>query len=201
MSTSLTKDADNAIKDVDEFGRKIPKYMQRSKMDKILKGHVATMIILCFVFTDVVAVAGETMIASVCRYKDPRTDYNAWDDHIDHTEEALSALSLTMLSLLLGYQVVLVIGLGPKEYFSDYNGPLDFIIILLSIIFDLTIPEDGIAFIAIALLWRCVRVFHGLYCEIEEFSDNEEESQRLIEKLKGTLKAHNIPLPKLNDTP
>ena len=68
-----------------------------------------------------------------------------------------------MLSLLLGYQVVLVIGLGPKEYFSDYNGPLDFIIILLSIIFDLTIPEDGVAFIAIALLWRCVRVFHGMH--------------------------------------
>ena len=94
---------------------------------------------------------------------DPRTDYAGWNDHIDHTEDALSALSLTMLCLLLAYQLVLLIGLGYKEYFADYNGPLDFIIILLSIIFDLTIPEEGVAFIAIALLWRCVRVFHGEY--------------------------------------
>jgi hypothetical protein len=194
--SSLQKDVD---KDEQEFERALPKYMQRSKMDKMLKGHIATMIVLCFVFTDVVAVAGETMISSVCRYKDPRTDYAGWTDHIDHTEDALSALSLTMLCLLLGYQVVLLIGLGYKEYFADYNGPLDFIIILLSIIFDLTIPEEGVAFIAIALLWRCVRVFHGLYCEIEEFSDSEEMSQRIIEKLRGTLKAHNIPIPKMKD--
>ena len=69
-----------------------------------------------------------------------------------------------MLVLLLFYQVVLIFGLGFKEYFSDYNGPLDFVIILVSIIADLTIPEDGsIAFIAIALFWRCVRVFHGIF--------------------------------------
>ena len=64
--SSFEKDVD---KDEQEFERALPKYMQRSKMDKMLKGHVATMIVLCFVFTDVVAVAGETMISSVCRYK------------------------------------------------------------------------------------------------------------------------------------
>ena len=95
---------------------------------------------------------------------DPRIDYNGWDDHIEHVETALGSLSLTMLCLLLFYQVVLIFGLGFKEYFSDYNGPLDFVIISLSIIADLTIPEDGsIAFIAIALFWRCVRVFHGTF--------------------------------------
>ncbi len=66
---SITKDVDNVQKDVDEFGRKIPSYMKRSPMDKMLKGHIATMFILAFVFTDVVAVCGETMISSVCRYK------------------------------------------------------------------------------------------------------------------------------------
>ena len=71
---SIQKDVDSTVKDVDEFGRKIPKYMQRTPMDKFLKGHVATMIILAFVFTDVVAVCGETMISSVCRYKGTRSD-------------------------------------------------------------------------------------------------------------------------------
>ncbi len=41
----------------------------------------------------------------------------------------------------------------------------------------------------------------GLYCEIEEFSDNEEEAQRYIMKLRGALKAHNIPIPQLKDDP
>ena len=71
---SVEKDLNSAVKNVDEFGRKIPKYMQRTPMDKLLKGHVATMLILAFVFTDVVAVCGETMISSVCRYKGTRSD-------------------------------------------------------------------------------------------------------------------------------
>lgn len=96
-------------------------------------------------------------------FSDPTVDYNGWNDHIDHTEEALGAVSLTMLCLLLFYQIILIVMLGIKDYFSDYNGPLDFVIILTSIIADLTIPEDGVLFIAIALFWRCVRVFHGIY--------------------------------------
>ena len=69
--SNFARDAENAMKDIFEFGRnrKTPRYIQRSKMDKLLKGHIVTIIILCFIFVDVVAVAGETMISSVCHYK------------------------------------------------------------------------------------------------------------------------------------
>ena len=66
---SLSKDTEkfevDMSHDVHELDR-IPSYLKKTDKEKILKGHVATMIVLLFVFTDVVAVFGAIMIDSVC---------------------------------------------------------------------------------------------------------------------------------------
>jgi hypothetical protein len=188
--------------DVHEMDR-MPSYLKKTKWDKILKGHIATMFVLLFVFTDVVAVFGAIMVDSVCYAYDPLSKDSSgatienpeWRDHIDKVDESLDAVSMAMLVSLLFYQIILCVAIGFWDYIKDYNSVLDFFIILISIIADLCIPDDGVALIAIALFWRCIRVFHGLYCEIEEFSEAADEDKEEISRLMQILKTNKITVP------
>jgi len=165
---------------------------EQQPLKKLLTGHIAGLCILGLVFFDCFAVFGETIIDVVCEHYDPRVNYEAWENHNQEAAETLSITSKVILFLLLAYQICLLSVLGVIDYIKDFNNLLDSVIILVSIILDFCLPAREIEFIIVGLSWRCVRIIHSLFCEIEEFEKTFEKNQEETDRLHKLLEQHGI---------
>jgi len=136
-----------------------------------LEGHRCQSILAILLLLDVFCVVVELLIgANIIRNE---TEVAKEAQHVLHL------ISLTILFIFAVEVSLLVVAFG-IQFFKHFWYVLDFIVIFLSIILDLTLHTDEAELLLIIRAWRIVRILHGIYTyrEIEH-----KEKEKLIKKL------------------
>lgn len=162
----------------------------RSKLLKNLSGYAAFIFIFLVIIIDTIAVFGEVMLQSVCHLE---------ETNLKVAELSLRVISFTMLFLLLIHILLIAILEGLLNFFTKWLNVIDFILIIVSIILDFTIPIYATPLIALPLIWRVLRIIHSLYEQIEAFSISRESDKNEIERLKAILLTYSTEETKDNN--
>ncbi len=100
--------------------------------------------------------------------------------------------SVTALAILLVEVILIMIAKG-THFFRSFLHVTDVIIIIVALVFELLIPHDTVAVIMFVLVWRIIRVAHGLFTsfELDHKRIHEEEGVKYESKLKNLEQLNN----------
>ena len=97
---------------------------------------------------------------------------------------ALHYFSLAILFVFAVEIAVLIVALGLCDFMSHFFYVLDFSIVYLSIIFDLTLHGQGFKVLVFLRFWRFARVLHGWFMIIWEKGQEQEKEKTKAENEK-----------------
>lgn len=91
----------------------------------------------------------------------------AREARIEGWEKGLHWFSISILCLLLAYQVALLYCFGWR-YFTKVWYILDVLVLVISLVLELTLPTDEVGFLSVLLVWRVIRIVHGFLLTEQE---------------------------------
>eukprot|EP01138_Halocafeteria_seosinensis_P006526 gb/GECG01006671.1/.p1 GENE.gb/GECG01006671.1/~~gb/GECG01006671.1/.p1 ORF type:complete len:345 (+),score=35.47 gb/GECG01006671.1/:1-1035(+) len=139
----------------------------RYEIGKMLDSHAIQLCILVLLIVDVCAIVTETTVAHIC-----------------HEElHSLFYLSVAILSLFLFQQIALMVCFD-VEFFKKPLYVLDVVVVLVALVLELTIedPEGGL--LIVLMLWRAVRVVHGVAVSVETGHESNPHVKKEIEEIR-----------------
>eukprot|EP00977_Amphora_coffeiformis_P011683 scaffold2820_cov160-Amphora_coffeaeformis.AAC.5 len=129
-------------------------------------------------------------------------DAHKWE-RVHHAETALVSFTLTILTVFFIELTLTMIALHPAIFFRQVFYALDYFIVTVSLVLEITFYTLGdeilaslIGLVILGRIWRFVRIGHGIL-ELAEDMAHERENELLVyaEELETLLTLHKVPLP------
>lgn len=96
----------------------------------------------------------------------------AREARIEGWEHGLHWFSISILCALLLYQAALLYCFGWR-YFTKLWYMLDVLVLVISLVLELTLPSDEVGFLTLLLVWRVIRIVHGFLLTEQEADHGE----------------------------
>jgi hypothetical protein len=147
--------------------------------------------------------------AELCIYPSvPNSTYSAGCDEeryhgVHLTELTFFYMTITILSIFMVELTISMIALTPAIFFRQFFFALDFIIISVSLILEITFHVLGddlyqslSGLLVVIRIWRFIRIGHGIVELTNEAAHKEDHHlMEYTKELRAIILQHNLPLP------
>jgi hypothetical protein len=147
--------------------------------------------------------------AELCRYPSvPNSTYSAGCDEdryhgVHLTEMTFFYMTISILSIFMIELTISMIALTPAIFFRQFFFALDFIIISVSLILEITFHVLGddlyqslSGLLVVIRIWRFIRIGHGIVELTNEAAHKEDHHlMEYTKELRAIILQHNLPLP------